>query len=129
MLNTPLTGSLVGAFDDYRRDGGYGGDCEVALAAESFLATGPDVAYVFTPPATGTYTVTITPAPGTVVWPYVFEGPCVSTSPCRREIRTNFIAGPRSVSFVGVAGSPVFIVADTDQDSTSVRQFGIVVSN
>jgi hypothetical protein len=129
LLNTPLTGSLVGAYDDYRRDGGYGGDCEAALAAESFKATGPDVAYVFTPPATGTYLVTVTPTPGTLVWPYVFEGPCVATSACRRELRTTLIQGPRSVSFVGVAGTPVFIVADTDQDSSSARQFTIVVSN
>lgn len=129
MLNTPVTGSLVGAFDDYRRDGGYSGDCEVALANESSDATGPDVAYVFTPPVTGTYSVTITPAPATTVWPYVFEGPCVSTSACRRELRTTFGSVPRTTSFVGVAGSPVFIVADTYQDASTASHFTIVVSD
>lgn len=129
MLNTPLTGSLVGAYDDYRRDGGYGGDCEALLAAESFTANGPDVAYVFTPPATGTYSVTINPTPGTVVYPHVFEGPCASTSACRRAARMNYILGPRTVSFVGVAGSPVFIVADTDTDGSNARRFTIEVSN
>ena len=129
MLNMPLTGSLVGAFDDYRRDGGYGGDCELALASEFSDATGPDIAYIFTPPVTGAYSVTTTPAPGTIVWPAVFEGPCVSTSACRRDPRTAFGSVPRTASFVGVAGTPVFIVVDTGQDVSTARHFAIVVSN
>lgn len=105
-LNVPVSGTLVGAMNDYARDAGYTGECLVDAPGAA-----ADVAYSFTPQVTGGYLVTVTPREGTLAFPHVFEGACTSASVCRRATNV-FVTGPVTTAFIGTAGSPVHIIVD-----------------
>jgi hypothetical protein len=107
-LGAAVMGSTVGAANDFA----LGSSPAYPIACGRAFNDGRDVAFVFTPVTTGTFTATVTPAG--VFDPSLLQlsGSC-SAAQC---VRGADVAGPgaaEAITFSGNAGQPVYFVVDS----------------
>jgi hypothetical protein len=106
--STGVTGNTTGATDDYS----LGTTPRYAVACGNSFKSGRDLVYAFTPPSTGTFTVTVTPQG--VFDPALLQlnGSC-SPSQCQRAADTAGPGASEAITFAGSAGQTVFFVVDS----------------
>jgi hypothetical protein len=120
---TSVQGSTVGARDDY----GVGPFSAICAGTGSTVLPGPDVVYVYTPAASGSFTVTLTPEStfDAVLW--YTAGTCGGTGlDCADLSDAKGAGGVETLTVNGVAGTAYYFIVDSITPATSGR-FGIGV--